>query len=281
MLAPLARSEWPEVAYRSSRLTPDGSPVELAWTTRDPAVRWTAEVAAPEVPSTDRWTLAAARAALPAGTVAAVAGLQRRAPLRYGAWLGGRHDEDGNDRFEVYAEVPPGADLRPLVDHPVLRQCALRWRMVGASPDGRLELYAGIDRPDDMDLRAFEQVTLGSSGRLLAAVRELTGAPELARPSGLSVVLAPVDQPLAVTWFASARGLFASDAATVTALTDRCTDPRGRAVLAALVPVGLPAPRRAVVPVGVGVALDCSTWVQAGAVATRDRATVRACPSSS
>lgn len=36
-------------------------------------------------------------------------------------------------------------------------------------------------------------------------------------------------------------------------------------------------------PVGAspGVALDGSTWVQAGAVATRGRATVRACPSSS
>lgn len=268
VLAPLARSVWPEIAYRSSRLTPDRSPVELAWTSRDPAVRWTAEVAAPEVASSARLALAAARASLPDATVAALAGLQRGGPLRYGAWLGGRHDEDGTDRFKVYAEVPPGTDLRLLVDHHVLRQWGLRWRMVGASPDGSLELYAGIDRPQDVDLLAFEQVTLGSSGRLLAAVRDLTGAPELARPSGLSVVLAPRGQALAVTWFASAKGLFPSDATTVATLTARCADHRQRAALAALVPGGHPAPRRAVIPVGVGVGLDGSTWVQAGAVAT-------------
>lgn len=119
-----------------------------------------------------------------------------------------------------------------------------------------------------MDVRAFEEVTLGSSGRLLAAVRALTGAPELARPSGLSVVLDPPGRALALTWFASARGLFPSDAATLAALAARCTDGGRRAALAALVPVGLAAPRRAVVPVGVGVAVDGSTWVQAGAVAT-------------
>lgn len=268
VLAPLARSAWPEIAYRSSRLTPDRSPVELAWTSRDPAVRWTAEVAAPEVPSSARLALAAARASLPDATTARLAGLQQGGRLRYGAWLGGRHDEDGTDRFKVYAEVPPGADLRRLVDHPVLRQWGLRWRMAGASPDGSLELYAGIDRPEDVDLLAFEQVTLGSSGRLLTAVRDLTGAPELARPSGLSVVLAPTGQALAVTWFASAKGLFSSDATTVAALTARCADERQRAALAALVPADHRAPRRAVIPIGVGVALDGSTWLQAGTVAT-------------
>ena len=40
VLAPLAASQWPEAAWRFSRLTNTGMPVEFAWSSRDAAVRW-------------------------------------------------------------------------------------------------------------------------------------------------------------------------------------------------------------------------------------------------
>lgn len=303
VLAPVAASEWPEIAGRFSRLTTTKHPVELAWTSRDTGLRWTAEVAPPEVANDRRLLLAAALAGLDPALTSTIVELQAGAPLRWGAWLSGRHEEPepaatrsagvvgasaertmtasakpsaagltasspaatsdaGLDRAKVYAELPPGARLQTLVDHPVLRSAGMRWRMVGANPDGSVELYGGLDRPDEADLLAFEQATLGSSGRLLRAVRALTGAPELARPSGLSVVFAPSGRPLALTWFAQATALFADDAATVEALVRATPDPVPAALLRALAAGG--GPRRHVVPVGVGIAVDDSTWVQAG-----------------
>ena len=49
VLDPLQRSTWPEVAWQFSRLTGDGTPVELAFTSDGADVRYIAEVAGPEL----------------------------------------------------------------------------------------------------------------------------------------------------------------------------------------------------------------------------------------
>jgi hypothetical protein len=51
-------SPWPEVAWCSSTLTPDGAPVEFVWRPGVRGVFWTAEVAGPETPDELRFPLA-------------------------------------------------------------------------------------------------------------------------------------------------------------------------------------------------------------------------------
>ncbi|MEZ0073236.1 hypothetical protein [Planotetraspora sp. GP83] len=91
----LEAGPWPEVAARWSRLTPSGFPVELTVGAADGCLRWTVEVAGPEVADSRRLPLAAALlAAWGQAPDPALAEELRRAQvgveLRFGAWLGGR-----------------------------------------------------------------------------------------------------------------------------------------------------------------------------------------------
>ena len=66
VLSPVGHSLWPEMAWRFSRLTASGMPVEFAWRSLETAVRWTAEAAPPE--SDERARLATAATHLPGGS---------------------------------------------------------------------------------------------------------------------------------------------------------------------------------------------------------------------
>ena len=127
LLAPLAGSAWPGVAWRWSRLTPTWFPVELSLRTGNPAVRYALEITAPETPMWRRLAGAAAflselgllrppTSAGPEPVEESQGPLDRLLPLlltwhstatdlRWAVWLGGRH-EAGLDRFKLYVEVP-------------------------------------------------------------------------------------------------------------------------------------------------------------------------------
>ncbi|PRY17417.1 hypothetical protein [Kineococcus rhizosphaerae] len=212
VLAPLARSAWPEVAWRCGVLTATGYPVELAWASRDAAVRWTCEVAGPEAPQAGRLERAGQLAGV---DVAAWGAAQRGGPLRYGAWLGVRWLA-GARRAKVYAELPTGT-LPPGSWTPAARDLAravldLTWRMAGVNDDGSVELYARVPEPSWAQLRAVS-ATVGDTGALVAGVRGLLGerGEHLPRPSGLSLAVSPAGVPLALTWFTVAARVWSRD----------------------------------------------------------------------
>jgi hypothetical protein len=110
---------WEDAAWSFSRLTADGFPFELSFVgtavsgSAAPGLRWTAEVAGPEMPHDQRLKHAVEWVARFDGQIdvrteeplTEVRHLQSRGELRWGAWLGGRH-RDGHDRYKIYAEVP-------------------------------------------------------------------------------------------------------------------------------------------------------------------------------
>jgi hypothetical protein len=103
-------SSWPGVAWRFSRLSTDGSPLQFTFATHDDALRYASEVAGPEID--DRLRLrAACELAGRAGTPVPVARLhewetmQSGHELRWGAWAGARHD-GGAPSVKLYVEIP-------------------------------------------------------------------------------------------------------------------------------------------------------------------------------
>ena len=140
-----------ESAWRASRLTPNGYPLELAFATDERALRYTAEIAAPEAEPAGR--LARARellralgaGELPESEFSRYESLQRGAELHWGTWIGGRHDA-GGDRYKLYVEVAK-AGYEELVrewlgERALLERAGLRLVMIGQElPSGRRELY--------------------------------------------------------------------------------------------------------------------------------------------
>jgi hypothetical protein len=140
-LAGLHASTWPEVAWRFSRITGDGFPVELTFSSAGGGIRYTAEIGGPEMPTPARVAVASRWAGvhgpfdMGVGTalVAARSGARGSGdqgtkgpggegtkgrgdegateqgddidtPLRWGAWGGGFHDGVANRR-KIYLEV--------------------------------------------------------------------------------------------------------------------------------------------------------------------------------
>jgi hypothetical protein len=222
VLRPVVDSVWPEVAWRSSALMATGYPVELAWASRDVALRWTCEVAGPEVPEADRLKLAQQAA----GVAGAQPDLRRWSQLqdgqrlRWGAWLGLRQLE-GSRRAKVYLELPSG-EVAPgpwseAGSQLASRVVGLTWRMAGVNDDGSVELYARVPDLTWSELAAAASLT-GHEDRLADLVSNLVAQDHLAgavlpRPSGLSLVLAPSGTPVALTWFAIAKSVWADDMA--------------------------------------------------------------------
>jgi hypothetical protein len=104
-------------AWSGSALGRTGFPVEIDFLTSARALRYTAEVAGPEVAPGDRLGLALALAGRLAGLAEGAPALDpelrdllrgETARLRYGARLGGRHREKGEraDAYEVDVEIP-------------------------------------------------------------------------------------------------------------------------------------------------------------------------------
>jgi hypothetical protein len=222
VLRPVVDSVWPEVAWRSSVLMATGYPVELAWASRDVALRWTCEVAGPEVPEADRLKLAqqAAGVAESQPDLRRWSQLQTGQRLRWGAWLGLRQ-LDGSRRAKVYVELPSGevgpGSWSEACSQLASRVVGLTWRMAGVNDDSSVELYARVPDLTWSELAAAASL-VGHEDRLADLVSNLVARDHLAgavlpRTSGLSLVLAPSGAPVALTWFAIAKSVWADDVA--------------------------------------------------------------------
>ena len=230
--APLSATCWPELATGFSRLTNTGYPLEFAWCSRDAELRWTAELAPPEVPHVRRLDLALRAAGIGLEEAGPWREAQQSRVLRYGAWLGVRHRPDGDAR-KAYAELP--ACLPPAwAAHPLLRSTLLAWRMAGLGADGSVEFYARGAELDAAMLRGAEAAAFGGEGRLVAAARALLGRDELPRPSGLSLAFDRGGMPKALAWFVFAKAVFRDDAACGAALARMARGEAERCLLAAL-----------------------------------------------
>ncbi|MFP8781296.1 hypothetical protein [Hydrogenophaga sp. RWCD_12] len=217
-LGAVGRSVWPEVAWRFSRLTNTGLPIEFAWSSRETALRYTVEVAPPEAPDAGRLPLAARQLDWPDDPLPAMGpwlALQQERELRFGAWLGARFSSTGQ-ATKLYAELPHGAALPPVLiaAHPWLRGSSLHWRMAGLNADRTLELYAqsaDLDRTRLLDLAQSLFGTPVPGAALSRHLDLLSGGQDLPRPSGLSVVFDGDLQPRALTWFCFAKAVFRDD----------------------------------------------------------------------
>jgi len=103
-------------AWRSSRLTGDGFPFEIAFCTADDRLRFIVEPGRHDLDPHQRLNVASDLIGLliddqiPADVLNELRVLQFDAPLRYGAWIGCRISEE-RTAFKVYAEVPPERSL--------------------------------------------------------------------------------------------------------------------------------------------------------------------------
>lgn len=189
------QSRWPEVAWEFSRLTGGGFPLELTFSSADETIRYAAEVAGPELAETARLSragqlLARLGTQSPAATVmAALTRIQAAGPLRYGAWIGGRHGRSG-DGYKLYAEVPrtgaPEADAlvqQLLGPEPLLSQRTPQLVMIGYEPaaagsaSARLEFYFRVAGLEPWEVGGLlRRINLaGRALELLALVEETYG----------------------------------------------------------------------------------------------------------
>ena len=145
-LEPLSQSCWPDVAWRFSRLTVDGCPVEFGVSSIDDTFRVTFEVAGPESPDHER--LAASLDILrdfvhcepDSSTTRRWRNLQANGRLRWGAWAGLRCS-GARVEPKLYLEVP--RDIHFTAPTPLPG----RVRMIGFDPiRGRIETYVALSQ---------------------------------------------------------------------------------------------------------------------------------------
>jgi len=241
LLEGVRSSCWPDIAWRFSRLTAPGCPVELSFCSAEPAFRYTVEVAGPEVDPAERLPLAerllaavAPGSSLPSPLRAELNELQAAGALAWGAWIGARHDARGS-RYKLYAEVPRDAGAAAarmteahLGDASLLAQRHPRFEGVGYEPaTGQLELYYRLDGLDVWETGTL-LVHAGLGGRqsdLLELMEDVYGRPmrpHLPRHQfGASFTLAASGQPAAITLFSYAVDVFGTDARARRALVTR------------------------------------------------------------
>jgi len=220
-VASLERSAWPSVAACWSRLTPTGFPIEITVSNADRYLCWSAEIAPPEVPESDRLPLVAKEMAahgqpLDPGVQARLQALQRSADLKFGAWIGGREAVDVPPRFKLYAELPAGAGIDALPIPDALRQACrhapfgARPRLLGIEPArGRTEIYLRLPTSNIESLVPLAGAASLAHGLTTALDRHLPdGRRRLAgRRLGASLAWS-ADGTFEIALFASARTLF-------------------------------------------------------------------------
>jgi hypothetical protein len=220
IVAQLGQSAWPEMVERWSRLTPTGFPIELTVTDADPLLRWTAEIAGPEIVDAHRLGLVARRLAMagqpvPPPVLAALQAVQQGRDLRYGAWLGGRTIDDTQSRFKLYAEIPAGVSCHHMPLPPTLREATAHAphgtlpRMIGVEPRrGRIEIYLRLPTLVPDDLRPLLSAA-GHAHGLDTLERSLPDGTRRLAGRRLGISLASgATEPIEVALFVSARSLF-------------------------------------------------------------------------
>jgi hypothetical protein len=187
-------------ALAPSMLTPNGAPLELAFTTAAPEVRMTAEPSLPDDSPAAKWR--AVRTFVPDSPLLS---MLRAAPdQRFGCWLGARCNAAATS-FKVYQEVAPSMQRRVPVPPP------LKPMLVGASDDGTLEVYAAFPSPRPSNLHALFTFA-GLAGWYRPALAMLAALASRS-PARLfdEVRLGASLRPGVLTLFAPARQLFGED----------------------------------------------------------------------
>jgi hypothetical protein len=220
IVSQLGQSAWPEMVERWSRLTPTGFPIEFTVIDADPLLRWTSEIAGPEIADSRRLGLVARYLALagqpvPPPLLAALQAAQQGRDLRYGAWLGGRAIDGARSRFKLYAEIPAGVSCHHVPLPPALRQATAhaphgtRLRMLGIEPArGRMELYLRLPTLAPDDLRPLLSAAGHVHGFDALACSLPDGTRRLAgRRLGISLAIGATGA-IEVALFVSARTLF-------------------------------------------------------------------------
>ena len=217
-LAGVRGSRWPEVAWCASGLTNTGYPVEWSWSSRDPSLRWTADTSAPETPERERLERALATLHALGGAAELPDWLWPRPgrELRFGAWLGGRHDER-RDRYKLYVDAG-GAPVPASESIP--RRTT--WRMAGLDGDV-VELYGRIE---GLEVWEAERMLAGIDIRpLMNIAARLAGAPHddrlLPGTAGITVALRK-GAVAAAGVFVQAGPLLGGDAAIARKIHELC-----------------------------------------------------------
>jgi hypothetical protein len=145
-----------EAAWTTSLLTGTGAPLEFSFSTMSRDVRYTVDAGGARTPPAERLARINSLAdglgwgAPCRETTGQLRDLQNAGDLRWGAWLGVRHEqESGQPHYKVYAEVPPESSpaessmIREYLGAcPVFNGQPLRLGMVGKSTESeRCEFY--------------------------------------------------------------------------------------------------------------------------------------------
>ena len=227
VLAGVRTSSWPEVAWNNSRLCPGGFPVEFIWRPGRSGCFWSAEVAGPELPERARLDCAATLLAelrsppIEREFLLSLKALQSHAPLRWGAWLGGKHAPAG-DSYKLYAETPPPCKSEALALFPAAQAWAQtlpahsRLRLIGHEPaTQRSELYFRIPAFDAGDFYAPALHLRQAGTALMQELNRVFGRlPDLALQGqgvGLSVSLNRSGEMEALTFVGVARRILGSE----------------------------------------------------------------------
>ncbi|MBI1180085.1 MAG: hypothetical protein GC201_05965 [Alphaproteobacteria bacterium] len=266
------RSRWPEVAWRASSLTNTGYPVEMSWSSRDASVRWTAEAAGPDTPEADRLTSAlgvlqglGVNTDVPDWLVP-----QADRPLRFGAWIGGRHDGE-RDRYKLYVDMAgtelPVELLRPSILHAIPPRIV--WRMAGVDAGaGTIELYGRLQKPEIWEIERLLIRCGMDSAAVIALASQLTGLPceDYLLPGTAGLSLAMLDGRLiAAGFFVQAGPLLGGDAAVSRTLRDlACRYGWDTAIYEAVLGKGGGDGHGRHGMIGFGVAADGKPWMQVG-----------------
>ena len=223
----LAASAWPEMAFRFSSLTNTGFPVEFAWSSRDPSLRFTCEVAPAEIPDESRLPKALkVLADLDVEGFHAAHDLQKAqigAPLSFGAWVGVRCSET-DDAYKLYVEMPLGpandAWVHSILDTAAIpsRGPGLVWRMAGLDAEGSIELYARASNLDVITLRTLALKLDAEPTAFLVPLQRLVRQDALPTASGVSFAFDACGAFAGFTLFVFAKHLYASDSCARVAL---------------------------------------------------------------
>ena len=208
-------------AWRSSRLTGDGFPFEIAFCTADDRLRFIAEPGSHDLEPHQRLDVASELIGLlsddqlPVDVLNELRAMQSEAPMQYGAWIGCRVSEE-RTVFKLYAEVPPGRTL-PLDYAPLeLSDRRIAPRMLAYSPAKReFESYVRVPSLEPCHLTAV-LAPIGMQAKapwLIEFLEEAYGYSMRGRLPGPSVGVSYVMGPAcAITLHFYARALWGSDA---------------------------------------------------------------------
>ena len=220
----LVRSRWPEVAWRFSGLTMDGSPLEFTFSSADHDMRFTVDVAPAECGNHERIAAACDLAALlghegpDAEDLFRWSQMQRSQKLSWGARLGVRESGE-RQRIKYYLEVPfeAQASIRKKINPPLNDSIAV---MIGCDPESSATEY--YFRQQKLSKMEFDRLLCGVDGDrtpngMRDAVEQLCGMPIASALEwicfGYSLVVEKQSAPAHLTLFVRCQAIGGADRA--------------------------------------------------------------------